>query len=856
MTLSYVDGGTQGLLGGGSTVTFSPGDPNQVAHDCVWLWDFDNDGDFDEGVEDITSYVLSCETSLGRDWPSQLNGKASPGMLSMRLRNDDDRFSFFNADSPLNTSPFSLSVGRKLRIRSSNSTDNEPPLLVKDRFTRSGDSLLGTTETGQTWSNPTTDKFEIGTGASSGRAVAATEGGTHQAVVDVGATDYYAQVVLRQTGERSSGVGNNRLGLCYRYQDSNDYSLFVLDLNDGELQLIDVVAGVETVQDTSGVDPTNGMTLGVRVIDDEVFAFLDGVFTIDGTGLGIQTDETEVGIYAEWGSSNRRPELDDFYVWEPFGDSRIVSEGTIWTGYITEVLPDTAPGPEKYATVRAEGVMSQLASQEVSSPRYHTAQGTGFVVGRILSEAQFLLPPGWLRAIDNGTRPTGPVSFPDDRGSALEYCRRFEDHEIGFLHEAPEGHVEFNEFTHREQWNGTPESGWSDVDGAQFGYETIELLNWSRELVNRVEGGIAPARPTRETATGGFTSTAAGVAADLSYTIPSDVEDGELLIFIVSSTVVASSSADWPVPIWWVPERRDIQDNARGCRIFTHISDGTDGGTVVTFYDDTGNAGGSHIWFAHRFKPGNWYGSHEGIHLAEFRPNSVPPLADPPWGAVPTYYFAIRSGVISSGGASVGATVCPIGFDGLNSEFVNGSGSNGFDNALQYATRIDNPGVIKPTGFDSASFVGFIRVESCILMIRGFNGDPPPSTEVTRETVDDVTSQDRHNRIATYKASSDLFQDADQVEDFAAEVFDLYAEDRPIFRISFTANKNSHYLTQAQNRRVNDRVTLVANANSGMGITGDYFIERIENSWDNGETRWVVTWDLSPAPSRTIDGPV
>lgn len=87
-------------------------------------------------------------------------------------------------------------------------------------------------------------------------------------------------------------------------------------------------------------------------------------------------------------------------------------------------------------------------------------------------------------------------------------------------------------------------------------------------------------------------------------------------------------------------------------------------------------------------------------------------------------------------------------------------------------------------------------------------------------------------------------------------VFDTYSTDRPIFRISFTATKNSGYRTQAQNRRVNDRITLVADGNAGMGVTGDYFIERIENSWSQGNTLWRVTWDLSPAPSRTIDGPV
>jgi hypothetical protein len=80
-------------------------------------WDFDNDGDFDEAVEDITSYVRGAQTLIGRDYPSNLTGRSSPGKLRLTLRNDDDRFSYFNSASPLATDPFSLKTGRKIRVR-------------------------------------------------------------------------------------------------------------------------------------------------------------------------------------------------------------------------------------------------------------------------------------------------------------------------------------------------------------------------------------------------------------------------------------------------------------------------------------------------------------------------------------------------------------------------------------------------------------------------------------------------------------------------------------------------------------------------------------------------------------------
>jgi hypothetical protein len=88
-----------------------------VSSNVRFEWDFDNDGDFDQSVEDITHYVLAAQAARGRDYPSNLTGKATPGQLKLTLRNDDDRFGYFNTGSPLNASPFSLKTGRKIRVR-------------------------------------------------------------------------------------------------------------------------------------------------------------------------------------------------------------------------------------------------------------------------------------------------------------------------------------------------------------------------------------------------------------------------------------------------------------------------------------------------------------------------------------------------------------------------------------------------------------------------------------------------------------------------------------------------------------------------------------------------------------------
>jgi hypothetical protein len=114
-------------MGGAATVSYTAGSAGaSVASDIVVEWDFDNDGDWSESVEDITSYVLSAVSSIGRDFPSSLTGKSGPAKVRLTLNNNDNRFSYFNTSSALNTSPFSLKNGRRLRIRDSTQSLGAP----------------------------------------------------------------------------------------------------------------------------------------------------------------------------------------------------------------------------------------------------------------------------------------------------------------------------------------------------------------------------------------------------------------------------------------------------------------------------------------------------------------------------------------------------------------------------------------------------------------------------------------------------------------------------------------------------------------------------------------------------------
>jgi hypothetical protein len=117
-TTSYYSPYGGALLTGSAPVAFTSGTTGgQVDSNLTIEWDFDHDGDFDQSVENITSDVLAAQVAYGRDFPSSLTGRSGPGQLKLTLRNEDDRYSYFNAASPLNASPFSLRTGRKIRVR-------------------------------------------------------------------------------------------------------------------------------------------------------------------------------------------------------------------------------------------------------------------------------------------------------------------------------------------------------------------------------------------------------------------------------------------------------------------------------------------------------------------------------------------------------------------------------------------------------------------------------------------------------------------------------------------------------------------------------------------------------------------
>ncbi|GAA1749356.1 hypothetical protein [Nonomuraea bangladeshensis] len=878
-------------IGAGGVEVGGTGSPQfvhagQVPSDIVVEWDLDNDGDFSAPVEDITPYVLSAETFTGRDWPSLLTGRAGPGKLRASLRNDDDRFNYFNASSPLVTAPYSLKTGRKVRVRTTAATTPDPALLARDRFRRA-DGALDEDETGLTYVQPLSDDFAIATN----RAVATGEGDPHIAVLDVGAADYYVQARIGVTGAIS-----NRVGLIYRYVDSDDYSLCVVDLAAGGVYLLDVAAGVESVAAARTSDVYGGVTLGVLVEGSTATLYLDGVPMLSATAPN--TSAEQVGIYAAWATGDARPELDDLYVWDGL-PSQV--EGVLWTGDIAELVSSVQAGPEKVATISGEGWLSKLATQKVTPPVSIEGRRTGPLMGNVLASAGLLHPPG---SIAEGDVTTGTVAISES--TAIDAARSFEETEYGFLYEMQEGPLAFRARSARD--GSSSQVLFTDAPDGKFGYHRLEPYDWRREVFNRIVAGVSPwtegaatslytdpgpyilttgqTATIRASSTGlvsrwtghtrdvkipaaptgvSVTTQASTSSGTFNVNLPATVNDGDLLLILVGNSLQAANW-DGSAPSGW-----SVIGKTSTFGVVAKVGESSDSGGTASFSSVNAH------WAAHVYRVTGWYGSLAGVQVSEFTSASAqpdPPSISPSWGPVSTLYiaawktwngFATQTGVPS--GYANGASI---------------TNTNGNGVSMGSARRIAAVSVEDPASFTTSPAAGPVTVT---IAVRGgvtttqVTGSDPSGDDGTftisynaavgggtqsHENIqvsgvplvqgdqqlvqaDDYASQDEHNAIRTYTNPANLFATAADAMAYAELVLATHADDRPILSMSFYASKSPAYRKQAYTRRVGDRITLVANHNTGFGISRDFFIESISHRWSHGTRLWETTWELSPA---------
>ena len=863
--------------------------PPQVTGAYTLEVDWDNDGDFSEAIEDITEYVMDCQTFTGRDYASNLIGNASPGTLVAYLNNADGRFSSFKTGGPLYEADGWL--GRKVRLRSASSTPTDPVILARDRFNRANGSL-GTAEIGGSWTN-------LVAGLTIVDQVVYSSGATDIATVDCGEADHFVQVRLAEPGSGTfAGVD-----VYFRVADGSNFGQFGIRSN-GQAGGSVWVSGSIVAEFSVEVPWVVGTIIAVYAVGNVATCYVNGVPV--GT-LGIADDTaTDVGFAVTKNGGDDSAGADDFLV---LSGLPTPTDGVLWTGTLEYVEPTSVPGPFKTATLRAVGPLRKLNETDVTPPVYLDGVGTGHAIGAILNRAGITLPG----RIDPGQLTTGP--YVRDSDSALALCRELEDVEIGFLHETHEGQVAFDSRAVRAL-NQTVSAVFSDSEADPFAlrYQAIRQLDWRDLIFNRVKASLSPYSEGSETTLytdPGPYALASGETRELTATYSGLVSrwtghsrdvriGGAPTVISVASETFAEGTTTAAVDMPATVAADDLllvmsthRMSAAGWTelpgyVYAKNAVGDEDGTSVNFTV----ASSPNPIVVHVFRIDDWPGSLSnisglwvydsgywvnpqvfggGTYYNEIRANF-------PWGAIPTLVIASVRGLGITPNPNVSAA--PSGYGGLTyAEFQASGGAYSYlATAYKTVTAVtEKPGAFTVTGDDqrfgqvfalrgepssetpvtgnlpngadgkftiayNASVGGTTQVHENIEV----TGYPIVEGDLVTVVSEDTTSQDTFG-VKEYPAVAPLFPNTGEAELWADTILAATKDPHPRLEMSFVANKSAAYMTQALNRRVGDRVTVTAENNADLGIDEDFFIESIEHHLSHGSTFHEVTWTLSPA---------
>lgn len=730
----------------------------------------------------------------------------------------------------------------------------EPVLLARDTFTRA-DAALGMDELGGTWTVRSGGGHTVAGGRATPRTGVAAQYATEIiSTVDTSTTDHYVQAVLTHP------VQDGRIGVVGRWADANNYVRCYLEVRFGAVYLDEVKAGVATELGAFFVESWEGMTLGLRIRNQQAAILIGGTPLFFGS---VDGDEhtltntitgTHAGLYGRWQThSDLAPVLDDFAVWDRTADAM---DGAIWTGTIKSVRTNVKAGDLKVVEVVGQGPLAGAAGIDVAAPRIvrHVGESAtdtssvpaGCIVGDIMARAGLQTPPFPTTCLP--TSDIGPVSMKD--GKALDLARAVELTERGFLKETPEGSVTFEDRAHRDDLSS--QAWFTDTPGrGQFVYEEIEPLDHEGQIVNRAVAQVAPTAPTVVNVDNQGDDDA---SLDVVITVPELAPRDLLLVFIACSA--QQDDRGWYEPAGWT-RHRDVADQL-GMRIFSLIADGTESGTQVTFLK-TETQG---TFLAHTYVIRDWYGTDDGIKVGRVSSGAVGGTnaypVSPGWNRAPALYIVFQCAI----GASTGIlwddlnTPPPVGYNYNSLEglvFVTTPAS--LETGVESIYKHDVTDTEDPRAWENV-FTDYLLLETVCVAIRGFNGPlEKPTIDDQKATVqdglivsrDDYDSQLDHRFIRTNPDLPILsYTEADAV-DWCNDVLTEFSQDRPIFSLAFTAVKHSGLRAQARNRRVGDKVTVTATGRSGLGVEGDFFIEHIHHEWSHGTKYWKTYWELSPA---------
>ena len=122
--------------------------------------------------------------------------------------------------------------------------------------------------------------------------------------------------------------------------------------------------------------------------------------------------------------------------------------------------------------------------------------------------------------------------------------------------------------------------------------------------------------------------------------------------------------------------------------------------------------------------------------------------------------------------------------------------------------------------------------------------------EPTVITSEDTTSQDAFGE-RTFAPAARWLANTNDAQAIADYIVSRYKDPIALLRVTMAANRSSAAMTDTLTRTISDRVTVVADNDTQLGINGDFFIETVRHRIDREGTRHMVEYLLSEVDPQT-----
>lgn len=181
-------------------------------------------------------------------------------------------------------------------------------LLLKDTFTRTSTTTLGTTEASGTLLGAVAWVPQVGTWGTTGTAAYNPSGSPSAvATVELGRSNFDLRITLGSSG------GSSYFGVIFRYSDINNY-IYVNKTSGGLLQCVKVVAGVSTTIFSFGSAYSGGSDVRITCINNVITVYMNG--SSSGLSRAIEPfnrSATKIGLLV---NSNSAYQMDNLEVYD------------------------------------------------------------------------------------------------------------------------------------------------------------------------------------------------------------------------------------------------------------------------------------------------------------------------------------------------------------------------------------------------------------------------------------------------------------------------------------------------------------------------------------------------------------